>query len=100
MRITRIDADFCLIVRIRICRLLRSFQDWRRAFSPIGGGVCVETIVGLAASIFGDIIISAMPSALLIFTLFFEGSVQEIYCRDAETDEDKEDNNRSAEATL
>ncbi len=36
----------------------------------------------------------------LIFPLIFIGSVQEIYCRDAESDKDKEDDNRGAEATL
>ena len=36
----------------------------------------------------------------LVFTLFFEGSVQEIHRRDAKTDQNKENNNRSAKATL
>ena len=37
---------------------------------------------------------------VLVIHLFFEGSVQEIHRRDTETDENKENNNRSAEATL
>ena len=37
---------------------------------------------------------------LALFTLFFEGSVQEVYCRDAETDKDKEKNNRGAEGVV
>ena len=40
------------------------------------------------------------PVILLVFTLFFEGSVQEIDCRDAKTDENKKNDNRSTEATL
>ena len=37
---------------------------------------------------------------LLVFTLFFKGSPQEIYRRDAEPDEKKKNNDRSTESTI
>ena len=37
---------------------------------------------------------------LLVFTLFFKGSAQEIYRGDAETDENKKNNDRGTESTI